>query len=368
MSEPNTRKPWQKWLFLFAIFTLIAVLNLTRFVTSELAEGEPGKFQFYLIMETTGAYAVMLLLTPLLWFFRKYRLTRDGLSSRLPVYLLVSMIFGACHTLLMFGSRSLIFWLGGKGSYDYGHLPYRFLMEYTHQFFAFWSIWAIVLLIDYVRENQRQKLRAAELEQQLSRARLQTLQMQLNPHFLFNTLNVISSTMYDDVKAADHMIANLSDLLRKTLNHSNWQEHPLEKELELLELYVDIMKARFHDKLSVKMNIAREALAAKVPGFILQPLVENSIRYSMETLQTTEIEIRAQTENGRMKLVITDNGPGLPAAPAQIMKNGVGLSNTAERLEKLYGREHRLHLQNIETGGLQVVMEIPYRIGDENSV
>ena len=365
MNEPSTGKPWRKWLFLFAIFTLIAALNLTRFVTSELAEGEPGRFQFYLIMETTGAYAVMLLLPPVLWFFRKYPLTRTLLPSRLSVYLLASMVFGACHTLLMFGSRSLIFWLGGKGSYDYGHLPYRFLMEYTHQFFAFWAIWGIALIIAYVRENQQQRLRAAELEHQLARARLQTLQMQLNPHFLFNTLNVISATMYDDVKAADHMIANLSDLLRKTLNHSNWQEHPLKKELELLELYVDIMKARFHDKLSVKMDVARETLEARVPGFILQPLVENSIRYSMETLQAVEIEIRASREDGRMKLVIIDNGPGLPAAPAQVMNHGVGLSNTAERLEKLYGLEQRLLLQNLETGGLQVVMEIPFRLGDE---
>ncbi len=361
MSESSDKKPWQKWLFLLAIFTLIAALNLTRYITSELAEGEPGRFQFYLIMETTGAYAVLLLLPFLLWFFGKYPLTRENLTARLPVYLLASVIFGASHTLLMFGSRRLIYWLAGKGSYNYGHLPYRFLMEYTHQFFAFWSILAIVLLVDYVRENQRQKLRAAELQQQLSHARLQALQMQLNPHFLFNTLNVISSTMYDDVKAADRMIASLSDLLRKTLNSANWQEHPLKKELELLELYVDIMKARFDDKLSVKLNIEHDTLAAKVPGFILQPLVENSIRYSMETLQNAEIEIRAQRESGKIKLIITDNGPGLPAAPAQIMKNGIGLSNTAERLEKLYGREHRLHLQNITGGGLQVVMEIPFR-------
>lgn len=368
MSGSSDRKPRQKWLIFFAMFTLIAAFNLTRFVTSELAEGEPGRFLFYLIMETTGAYAVLLLLPLLLWFFRKCPLTRANLSSRLPMYLLVSMIYGACHTLLMFGSRSLIFWLAGKGSYNYGHLPYRFLMEYTHQFFTFGTIWALVLLVDYVRENQRQKIQAAELEQQLARARLQALQMQLNPHFLFNTLNVISATMYDDVKAADHMIASLSDLMRKTLNNANWQEHSLKKEIELLELYVDIMKARFHDKLSVKMNIAHETLDAKVPGFILQPLVENSIRYSMETLQHAEIEIRAQRENGKMKLVITDNGPGIPAAPAQVMANGVGLSNTAERLEKLYGREHRLHLQNKEEGGLQVVMEIPFRSSYEDRV
>jgi LytS/YehU family sensor histidine kinase len=261
----------------------------------------------------------------------------------------------------MFGSRAFIFWLVDLGRYDYGHLSYRFVMEYSHQFFAFWSIWAIVLIIDYVRENQRQKLRAAELEQQLSRARLQALQMQLNPHFLFNTLNVISATMYDDVKAADKMMARLSDLLRKTLNGANWQEHPLKTELELLDLYVDIMKARFHDKLSVQMNIEHETLNAKVPGFILQPLVENSIRYSMETLQSAEVEIQSRRENGKMKLIVTDNGPGISAPLEEVMNSGVGLANTAERLEKLYGREHAFHLRNRNEGGLQVILEIPFR-------
>ena len=351
---------------LFAIFTLVAALNLMRFVTSELAEGEPGRLQFYFIMETTGAYAVLLLLPLLLWFFRKYPLSREGLASRLPFYVLASMIFGAGHTLLMFGSRSLIFWLAGKGSYDYGHLPYRFLMEYAHQFFAFWAIWAIVQLVDYVRENQRQKLRAAELQQQLAHARLQALQMQLNPHFLFNTLHVISATMYDDVKAADRMMASLSDLLRKTLDSANWREHALQHELELLDLYLDIMQARFQEQLAVRKIIAPEVLPARVPGFILQPLVENSIRYTMAALRNAEIEIRALRENGRMKLVVSDNGPGIAAAPEQLMQNGVGLANTAERLEKLYGREQGFHLQNLDTGGLQVVIEIPFR--PENAV
>ncbi len=359
---------WRKWLLLFVVFTVIALLNFTRFVANELAENEPGRFQFYLIMETTGAYTVLLLLPVLLWFFKKYPLTRAHLFSRLPVYLLASVIFGAGHTLLMFGSRRLIYVIAGMGSYDYGRLSFRFLMEYSHQFFSFWTIWAVMLLVNYVREHQRQKLRGAELEQQLSRARLQALQMQLNPHFLFNTLNVISATMYDDVKAADKMMASLSELLRKTLNSANWQEHTLQEELELLNAYVEIMQARFHGQLSVQMNIAGETLQAKVPGFILQPLVENSIRYGMATLQCAKIEIACFRENGKMKMIIADNGPGLSAAPEQVMKNGVGLANTVERLEKLYGNEHAFHLQNRSAGGLQVVMEIPFRVESQFSV
>lgn len=355
------KKFLMKWLIIFIGFTLIALMNWARFVTSELAESEPGKFQFYFIMETTGAYAVMLLLPVLVKFFNTFPLQRNNLHIRIPLYMLASLVYGSSHTMIMFLSRNLIFWLADLGAYDYGRLDYRFLMEYTHQFFSFWAIWGTVLFVKYVRENQRQKLKASQLEEQLTKVRLQALQMQLNPHFLFNTLNMISSTMYDDPKAADKMIASLSDLLRKTLNSTNWQEHSLKSELELLNLYIDIMRVRFRDKLFVKMKIESETLNALVPGFILQPLVENSIRYSMETLQSVKIEIATHKENGMMKLIIQDNGPGISEDTGQMMNHGVGLSNTVERLERLYGANHNFNLQNLPTGGLQVVMEIPYR-------
>jgi two-component sensor histidine kinase len=360
-----------KWLIIFLGFTLIALMNWARFVTSELAEGNSGKFLFYFIMETTGAYAVLLLLPVLLWFFNKYPLQHNNLQIRIPFYMLASFVYGASHTMLMFLSRNLIFWLADLGTYDYGRLDYRFLMEYTHQFFSFWTVWGITIFVEYVRENQLQKLRASQLEEQLTKVRLQALQMQLNPHFLFNTLNMISSTMYDDPKIADKMIASLSDLLRKTLNSTNWQEHPLRNELELVNLYINIMKSRFHDKLSVKMDIDDQTMEAMVPGFILQPLVENSIKYSMENLKRAEIEISSKKENGRILLKVRDKGPGLSTSPDQMINDGVGLSNTAERLEKLYGSNHRFHFQNLTRGGLEVVVEIPLRLSlseSDNSI
>jgi len=362
MATPLLTASRKRWLWLFLVFTVIALVNNARFATNQLTAGEPGRWQFYFIMETTGAYTVLLLLPALLWFFAKYPLTRPNLAPRLPLYLLASMAFGACHTLLMFSSRTLIFWMAGKGAYDYGHWGYRFLMEYTHQFITFWIIYGVDLFVRYVRENQQQKLKSAQLEQQLTQARLQALQMQLNPHFLFNTLNLISATMFDDVNAADKMMANLGELLRKTLNSTNWQEHALKDELELAGLYVDIMKARFRDKLSVQMNIAHDTLLALVPGFILQPLLENAIHYSMSAEKSAKVEIRAHREHDSLKLSISDNGPGLAAEPEQIMNQGVGLSNTAERLAKLYGRAHLFHLHNQQEGGLQVVLEIPFRV------
>ena len=138
------------------------------------------------------------------------------------------------------------------------------------------------------------------MEEKLTKARLQALQMQLNPHFFFNTLNLISSTMYENVKAADKMLASLSDLMRITLKKTDDEGFTLENELELLTLYLEIMRARFQDKLIVNMDIDKETLQAKVPSFIMQPLVENSIKYSMGTLKIAEIMIQSKKKNNRM--------------------------------------------------------------------
>jgi two-component system LytT family sensor kinase len=349
-------------LILLIFMTVMAALNFTRFVTSELAEGEPPRYKFFFVMETTGAYTILILLPFVIWFIRKFPITRQTLLTRIPLHLLASMVFGLSHTMLMYFSRVTIFSIAGWGTYNYGKFIYKIPMEYTHQFFTYSLIYGIVVFIKYLRESQEQKVRASQLEQQLTKARLQALQMQLHPHFLFNTLNMISSTMYDDVKSADKMIASLSDLLRITLDSKGAEEHRLEKELEILSRYIEIMKARFQDKLVFKTEIEESTTEALVPGFILQPLVENAIKYSMKTLKKAEISIASLKENETLKLIIEDNGPGIPGEMESLFKNGVGLSNTVERLEQLYGNNYQFHLQNRDEGGVRVVMEIPFKI------
>lgn len=355
-------------LILFLFLTVMALLNFTRFVTSRLAEGEPPHYKFYFIMETTGAYSILIILPFALWVIKKFPITRKNLLTHIPLHLFASMVYGISHTMLMYFSRVFIFWFAGWGTYNYGKFIYKIPMEYTHQFFTYCLIYGIVMFGKSIRENQEQKVRASQLEQQLTRARLQALQMQLHPHFLFNTLNMISSTMYEDTKAADKMIANLSDLLRITLDAKGAEEHSLEKELEIIDLYLEIMKARFRDKLVVKIEIQDGTQEALVPGFILQPLVENSVKYSMKTLQTAVIKILCQKDAGKLKLIIEDNGIGISGEMDRTLKNGVGLSNTVERLERLYGIEQSFQLQNRSEGGLQVVIEIPFRKIDSSNL
>ena len=184
--------------------------------------------------------------------------------------------------------------------------------------------------------------------------------MQLNPHFLFNTLHAISSLMHKDVDAADRMLTRLSDLLRHALESTNTQVVPLREELEFLQRYLEIEQTRFGLRLAVRFDIAPDTLEAEVPNLVLQPLVENAIRHGIEPLASAgQIELYARRETGMLLLQVRDNGKGLP--PGSALEEGVGLANTRARLQQLYGAGHRLDAGNRPEGGFAVRITIPWR-------
>jgi two-component system, LytTR family, sensor kinase len=203
-------------------------------------------------------------------------------------------------------------------------------------------------------------VRAAELEKRLVEAKLQALQMQLNPHFLFNTLHAISALMHKDVEAADRMLTRLSDLLRLALDSSDTQEVPLRDELAFLKSYLEIEQTRFGERLKVMMDIGPETSGALVPSLILQPLVENAIRHGIEPQALAGIvRLSACCEGDQLRLRVSDNGVGLRAG--QPVAEGVGLSNTRARLEQLYGGAHQFQMSNGADGGLAVDIVMPLR-------
>ncbi|HEY7461750.1 MAG TPA: histidine kinase [Gemmatimonadota bacterium] len=215
--------------------------------------------------------------------------------------------------------------------------------------------------LDYYDGMRERELSASQLEARLSEARLQLLRTQLQPHFLFNTLHTISALLHEDARAADRMISRLSDLLRLTLDKSEEQEVTLREELEFLDPYVAIERTRFNDRLTVIEDIAPEALDARVPSMLLQPLVENAVRHGIGARSGAgRIEIRARRDNGRLALEVRDDGNGLPNG-RQGVQTGVGLGNTRARLRQLYGEDHRFELADAPGGGLKVTIEIPFR-------
>ena len=208
-----------------------------------------------------------------------------------------------------------------------------------------------------LEETRRLQAAAAELDAQLADARLNALRAQLNPHFLFNTLNGISTLVDEDPPGARRMIARLSDLLRHTLSEGDEQEIALKRELEMLRLYLDIMEVRFQGKLEVSIEAEKSLDDALVPNLVLQPLVENAFRHGLALMQTVgRVAVRAERDNGDLVLTVHDNGRG----PAKEMREGVGLTNTRARLTQLYGARQRLALTPDDGGGARVEVRLPY--------
>ncbi|MEK6286194.1 MAG: histidine kinase [Acidobacteriota bacterium] len=235
---------------------------------------------------------------------------------------------------------------------------------------SYGTIFLVSYAIDYYRRHQeeevkisRLKAELAEAQLQVTEAQLQALKMQLHPHFLFNTLNSISALLDEDVDAADQMLARLGDLLRMTLENSGAQEVTLQEELEFLRCYLEIEQVRFHDRLTVIMNIEPETLDARVPNLILQPIVENAIRHGIVSrIAPGQIEINAKRSGDTLQLEVKDNGRGLHRGEASSgrIKEGLGLTNTRARLEQLYRAAHRFELSDAPEGGLQVMLEFPF--------
>jgi two-component system LytT family sensor kinase len=198
---------------------------------------------------------------------------------------------------------------------------------------------------------------AAELHAQVTDARLNALRTQLNPHFLFNTLNAVSTLVEEDPPGARRMIARLSDLLRHTLGERDEQEIPLAREIEMLRRYLDIMEVRFQDKLEVSIETEASLDDALVPNLVLQPLVENAFRHGLALMQTVgRVAVRVVRDDGDLVITVRDNGRG----PAKEVHEGVGLTNTRARLTQLYGTRQRLALTVAEGGGALVEVRFPY--------
>jgi two-component system, LytTR family, sensor kinase len=228
---------------------------------------------------------------------------------------------------------------------------------------TYWAIVGVTNGYDYYRRYREGELRTSQLTAQLAQAQLQALRMQLHPHFLFNTLNAISTLVHRDPEAADRMIARLSDLLRLTLEDAGLQEVPLTKELDFLERYLDIERVRFADRLTVHVDVAPETLDAQVPYLILQPLVENAIRHGIAPCAAPgRVAICARRLNGMLQLEVRDDGPGFPPPGESNGRQGLGLSSTRARLEQIYGARHRFDLGNDAAGGAVATLTFPFII------
>jgi len=228
---------------------------------------------------------------------------------------------------------------------------------------VYWSLVGACQAVTNFRSSQERERRAAELEALLAGARLQTLRMQINPHFLFNTLNSVAALVYTNPRAADEMLGDLGGLLRRSLDSMEEQEAPLERELDFAGAYVRIEQRRFGERLRLELSAPGELMNALVPALILQPLVENAVRHGIEPRRGPGlISITAAREGKHLRLTVRDDGRGLREADSTgSARRGVGLANTKARLRGLYGADQRFSFGAAEPQGCLVEIRLPLR-------
>lgn len=351
-----------RWLLAFGFWTLIVLAYSTR---TEVRMGPtywlPITWVESLKTAVSQWYAWGLLSIGIYWVNRLLPVKRDNLLARLLIHVPLSLAFTVAYTYLNYGITVLLGttvetnWIGESVLETATRVTYRLGT------FVYWAIVAMCVALDYQNDLKDREIRNAHLEQLLLEARLSALRTQLDPHFLFNTLNAISAFVESQPRDARLMIEQLGDLMRLSLEHAGEQEIPLERELAFVDRYVQLQRVRFD--IEVKIDAAPETLDAAVPTFVLQPLVENAIRHGVSK-RTGErrIDIEARHEGSELRLRVRDNGLGLPAGFDLRKARGIGLTNTEARLKHLYGDgEHGLTVRPGPGGvGTQVDITIPF--------
>jgi two-component system, LytTR family, sensor kinase len=351
---------WLKWGLIGLAWTLFALFFASQKLMAMFYLGRPLELRETLIAWFICA-SLWFALTPFaLRMAERFPLDRRKWLSNGFVHLFASLAFAFFQeALFILVGR----WIGLIDRLTYFTALRNQLIYGAHfSLITYWSIIALSHAWDYYSKFHERERRTLQLETKLAQAELDALKMQIHPHFLFNTLNSISVLMGEDVAAARHMLNRLSDLLRTSLDSAGRHEVMLKEELDFLASYLEIEQIRFQDRLTVHMDIDPATLPARVPNFILQPLVENAIRHGIAPRATpSSIEIRSVRDNGFVELQVCDDGPGAPAAIRESLSKGIGLSNTRARLEQIYGTAHGFDISQPEAGGFRVTIKIPFK-------
>ncbi len=370
-ADQRPQRPGRRELLLIlAFWTFIALLISANRLLDPRGQGLRSSASGALVgLAFLEAY-LWALLTPLVfWLASRFSVVRTARATRLVLLVAIGVLIAIFVDSIVGELRGVLLPPPPGRTPPTPLLAARRLW-FLNDFIMYLGVLAAGLARDFSlryrarqEESARLQAEAARLEAQLAEARLDALRRQLDPHFLFNTLNAISSLVERDPRGVRTMISRLSELLRHSMEGAADQEVPLERELELLSRYVDIMRVRFQGRLEVTTDIAARARDALVPNLILQPVVENAIKHGTSRVEDSgRIAVEAMVSGADLVLRVMDNGPGVSTgaptgAPAG---DGVGVRNIVARLEQLYGADARFTLATARDGGTEAEIRIPY--------
>ena len=344
--------PWTppyRWVFgaatALGLFSTLQAYRLTALSLKTPVDIEVGK----LLVLNLALWFIPAALTPIIFTLtRRYR-PDQRLFHLLAIHIGAALVLSCVHAAGMVGLRALLW-----GPPPSGWMPViqqLYLMNLDWSLMTYTTIVGFTYSVGYYQESQARALKEAQLETRLAEARLRTLEAELQPHFLFNTLHAISTLVHVNPDSADRMISRLSDLLRLTFDRSGATRIPLQEELEFLQKYLEIEETRFQDRLSVRYDIDADTLDAEVPRLILQPLVENAIKHGVSPRSGLgSIEIASRIDGQTLALEVRDQGTRIAMRPRTSSRGGVGLANTRDRLACMYGEAQSVDVVETETG------------------
>lgn len=368
--DPIWRRPWIALVLIWLVWGFIGLVFTSQLYFAALRSEQQMTWSMAAFTQFTYCFLWALVTPLIIYLSRRFQLERQNWRRNLFIHFFFSILLvvgiGSIHQIIGYEhfGRPL-----GR-AYMFTNTLRNISYNASENFATYGLIVLLCHSFGYYKRYRKGELMALQLESMLAQAQLQSLKMQLHPHFLFNTLHSISALLHSDVEAARRMIVCLGDFLRLTLDSAGKQEVNVEQEIQFLKGYLEIEQIRFQDRLTVKVSVDPQAMDVKVPNLILQPIVENAIRHGIAPRSAPGlIEIDVKRQNGMLHMEVRDNGPGLSVSHSSIklFRGGVGLANTRARLDKLYGSAHRFELENNPEGGLTVTVEVPSSGSNRNN-
>jgi len=355
-----------RWLAIVAVWVVLGVIYAAPIYVEMRAE-QHGHLAWRLFTWGVLTWLAWAPLTPaMIWLARKWSVVGEAwkrnLIVHLPAFLFLSTLHSAAATAVNLWVKPFDN-VGGSPKPFWPKFLSQVIGSYGSDLLIYAGVIGVFYAFDYYRKYREREFVATRLEAQLAQAQLESLRMQLHPHFLFNTLNSIVGLVRDSKNnAAVNMLVGLSDLLRHTLEYSSRHEVELREEINFIKLYLSIQEMRFSDRLRIELDIDPRTTKALVPNLILQPLTENALRHGIaRSTDSGLVGINSVAEDGQLRLTVYDDGAGLPDDWQLKGSAGIGLANTIARLQQLYDNDHEFDIRNRDSGGVEVVIVMPFR-------